>query len=173
MRVTMKIAGARELDAALAEFKKATARNILQRTLMKAADPVLETAQALAPERTGVLKSKIRKDARKPKGHASKAAFAEAMAAGATRSEAAAAQRAFNRENGQTFAEVFVGVEDRVAQAWPQEIGTVNHAPHPYIRPAIEQRAADAQRIIETELSGEIERARQRAARKALKTPKG
>ena len=52
----MKIAGARELDAALAEFKKATARNILQRTLMKAADPVLETAQALAPERTGVLK---------------------------------------------------------------------------------------------------------------------
>ena len=95
------------------------------------------------------------------------------MANGASKTEAAAAQRAFNRENGQTFAEVFVGVEERVAQAWPQEIGTVNHAPNPYIRPAIEQRSADSQRIIETELSGEIERARQRAARKALKTPRG
>jgi HK97 gp10 family phage protein len=173
MKVTMTIAGAKELDAALAEFSKATARNILQRTLLKAADPILETAQALAPVRTGVLKSKIRKDTRKPKGHASKAAFAEAMAAGASKAEAAAYQRAVNAQNGQTFAEVFVGVEERVAQAWPQEIGTVNHAPHPYIRPAIEQRAEDAQRIIETELSGEIERARQRAARKALKTLKG
>ena len=169
MRVTMKIAGARELDAALAEFKKAAARAILQRTLLKAADPVLETAKALAPVEKGVLRSGIKKDTRKPKGHASKAAFAEAMAAGATRSGAAAAQRAFNRENGQTFAEVFVGVEDRIAQAWPQEIGTVNHAPHPYLRPALEQRADEAQQIIEAELSGEIERARQRAARRALK----
>lgn len=173
MRVTMQIAGAKELDAALAEFTKATARNILQRTLLKAADPILETAQALAPVRKGVLKSKIRKDTRKPKGHSSKAAFAEAMRAGGTKAEAAAYQRAYNEAYGQTFAEAFVGVEGGVAQAWPQEIGTVNHAPQPYIRPAFEQRGADAQRIIETELSGEIERARQRAARKALKTPKG
>lgn len=169
MKVTVKVEGLRDLDAALGELNKATARNTLQRALLKGADPVLEEAQRLAPERSGVLKSKIRKSTRKPKGHQSKAAFAAAMKRGATRRQAAAAQRDFNRDNPARFAEVFVGVEEGVAQAWPQEVGTSKHPPQPYIRPAMEAKWQEALAIMAAEVKPEIDKAAERARKRALK----
>ncbi|MCR5875169.1 hypothetical protein LRS10_13810 [Phenylobacterium sp. J426] len=169
MKVKVRVEGLRDLDAALAELNKATARNVLQRALLKAADPVHQEAVRLAPERSGVLKSKIRKSTRKPKGHQSKAAFAAAMKRGATRREAVAAQRAFNRENPARFAEVFVGVEEGVAQAWPQELGTAKHPPQPYIRPAMEAKWGEALEIMKAEVRPEIEKAAERARKRALK----
>lgn len=49
-RVTVKMEGLKELDAALAEFKKATARTVAQRALIKAAQPMVEEARRLAPD---------------------------------------------------------------------------------------------------------------------------
>lgn len=169
MKTKVQVKGTRELDAALGELAKATARNVLQRAAMKALEPVEEDAKRLAPERSGVLKSKIRRTTRKPKGHRTKAVFAEAMRRGATRAEAGAAQRKFNAENGSTFAEAFVGVEEGVAQAWPQEVGTHRHGPQPYMRPSWE---ANKEQVLETvlaEIKPEIDRAAERARKRALK----
>lgn len=168
MRVTTKVVGLKELDAALAEFSKATARNIAVRSLMKAAEPMAEAAREKAPEKSGDLKRSIKVTKEKPPGHASKAAFAEVMRRGGTASQAAAAQRAYNRENPGAFAEVFVA-PDRLAQAWPQEIGTANHPPHPYMRPAFEETKEQSLEILATEMKAEIDRAAERARRKALR----
>lgn len=168
MRTTVKIQGLKGLDKALGEFTKATARNIATRSLMKAAEPMAEAARQKAPEMSGDLKRSIKVTKVKPPGHASKAAFAEVMKAGGTRAQAAAAQRAYNRENPGAFAEVFVA-PDRLAQAWPQEIGTVNHPPRPYMRPAFEETKEEALGILATEMAAEISRAADRARRKALR----
>lgn len=168
MKTTVKVQGLKELDKALGEFTKATARNIALRALMAAGEPMAEAAREKAPERFGDLKRSIKVTKKKPIGHASKAAFAEVMKAGGTRAQAGAAQRAYNRENPGAFAEVFVGPA-QLAQAWPQEIGTVNHPPHPYMRPAFEETKEEALSILVSEMGAEISRAAERARRKALR----
>lgn len=168
MRATIKMVGAKELDAALGEFKKATARNIAIRALTKAAQPMADKAEAKAPRKTGKLARSYKVTTQKPPGHSTKVAFAAVMKAGGTTAQAAAAQRAYNRDNPAAFAEVFVA-PDRLPEAWPQEIGTAHHPPQPSLRPAFEEEAEPGLDIIATELRAQIDRAAERARRKALK----
>lgn len=168
MRTTVKMVGLKELDAALAEFPKATARNIAMRALMKAAQPMADAAEAKAPKKTGKLARSIKVTKEKPPGHSTKVAFAAVMQAGGSKAQAAAAQRAYNRENPTAFAEVFVA-PDRLPEAWPQEIGTAHHAPRPYMRPAFEETKDESLEIVATEMRAEIDRAAERARRKALR----
>lgn len=172
MRATFKVSGLKELDAALGELAKATASAVGKRVLMKAAQPIVDEAKRLVPENTGRLKQGIVATTKKPRGHASKAAFAAAMRAGATRAQAGAAQRAFNRDNPGALAEAFVQT-GRGFYAQFQEFGTQNHPPHPFMRPALEAKGEEAINIIAAEMRPEIdkaaERARRKAARKALK----
>lgn len=171
MKTTVSVKGLRELDAALAEFSKSTARSIVRRALLKAAQPMADEAKRLAPVAAvdgGQLRNSIKVTTAKPPGHKSKAAFSAAMKAGATGAQAGAAQRAYNRENPGAFAEVFVA-PDKLAQAWPQEVGTVNHPPQPYMRPAFEAKKDEAIEILATEIKAEIGKAAERARRKALR----
>src|SRR5512147_92396 len=56
---SVTFSGFKELDRALGELPKATARNTLKRTLTKAADPVENAAQGNAPQETGKLERSI------------------------------------------------------------------------------------------------------------------
>lgn len=169
--MTMKLEGLKDLEAALMELPKATGKNVLRRALINAATPMAETARTLAPVRLGHLKRSITVGKVKfSSGSAGKRAFAEAMARGASRSEAGAAAREANIGASQdiTSAMVIFG-PGRHPQATLQEFGTVHHPPHPYMRPAWDTGKTNAAEAIRDELKTEIEKAAARLARKALR----
>lgn len=172
MKTTVRIEGLRELDAALGEFKKSTARAVLHRVLRKAAEPIGEKARQLAPDdpETGPpdLHTSIAVSTRlkNPTGNAE---FAAVMRAGGTTAEARAALRDARRAGSTSFAEVYVGPSKGGGHGILQEFGTVHHGPQPFMRPAWEQHKSGALDIIKRELGTEIEKTRQRAAKRALK----
>src|SRR5688572_23085667 len=57
--VATKLEGFRELDRALGQLPKATAKNVLRRVLKKAAQPVDDDASAAAPVNTGKLQVSV------------------------------------------------------------------------------------------------------------------
>ena len=99
-----KVEGLRELDAALAQFTKSTARGVLNRALRKAAKPILDQARTNAPVDTGELRDSLGIRVTGTGGAAGKAAFAAAMRSGATRAAAAAAHRPGQRGEDQDEA---------------------------------------------------------------------
>lgn len=171
-RTTVRIEGLRELDDALAQLPKATAKNCLRRALQTAAIPIVMAAKIFAPFRSGGLRrsigvSKIKFTA----GAAGKRAFAEAMAGGATRQEAGALAAAANAgadNAGITSAVIVIGPA-RLRYAGMQEFGTVKHGAHPYMRPAWDGHSAEAADLIKAELKTEIDKAAARLARKAAR----
>lgn len=165
MKVTVRVDGLKELDEALGELPKATARNVLKRALIKAAEPIAEQARALAPVRTGKLRDSIIISTRTT--NPGKQAFAIAMKSGASREEAVAAARLANRGH-KSFFELYVG-PGRQPHAHLQEFGTAHHAPQPYMRPAWDANKMRALETIKKQLADEIEKARQRLAKKAAR----
>jgi len=171
-RTVVRVEGFKELEAALEELPKATAKNCLRRALQTAALPIVMAAKIFAPFRTGRLRrsigvSKIKFTA----GAAGKRAFAEAMAGGATRQEAGEAAAAANAgadDSGITSAVIVIG-PGRSRYAGMQEFGTVKHRPHAYMRPAWDGHSAEALELIKLELKTEIEKAAARLARKAAR----
>ena len=165
-----KVEGLRELERALAELPKATAKNTLKRTLKLAAQPIADEAQRLAPENFGTLKRSIVVTTKKPPNHdPGKKAFSKAKRAGASNAEAAGALRAARRVAPGVFAEAFVGVLQKVRQAIPQEFGTDKHPAQPFMRPAWDSKKMDALDIIKSELGNQITKAAERLARKAAR----
>ena len=81
--------------AGLEQFKKSTARAVLQRALNKAAAPIVSTAKALAPVKTGKLRASISSSI--VRNSAGKSAYALAKSGGASDADAAAAARAANK----------------------------------------------------------------------------
>jgi HK97 gp10 family phage protein len=174
MRVTMKIEGLRGVDAAFGELKKATANAVAKRVLKRAGQPIAQRAAELAPDdpetgapdlHTSIIVSP------KIKNEVGKSAFADVMQAGGSRSEAVAALRDARRAaNGEgSVAVMHVGVDSRIGYAHLLEFGTVNHGPRPFMRPAFEEKKGEALEIIVRDLSGEIDKAKARAAARALK----
>src|SRR4030095_8780355 len=104
MKTIVKVEGLKELEDALKELPKATGKNCVRRALTKAAEPMVETAQAMAPHRAvrgGTLKRSIVAGKVKfSSGNAGKAAFAAAMKAGSSRAEAGAAAHEANAAAG-------------------------------------------------------------------------
>ena len=166
----IKVSGLRELERALAELPKATAKNTLKRTLKLAAQPIADKARALAPENFGTLKRGIIVTTKKPPNHdVGKKAYSKAKKAGASNAEAVAAMRTARRVAPGVFAEAFVGVTKNVGHAVPQEFGTVNHPAQPFMRPAWDAEKETALDIIKNELGGQITKAAERLARKAAR----
>lgn len=139
----LKIEGLSELKDALAELPKATSTNVLKRALTKAADPMQETAQRLAPVATGKLQRSITVGTKLSRSQKSK-------------------YKKINK------VEIFVGPAP-LKSAVPQEFGTVNHRPQPFMRPAFEQHWRSSIELIKKEIWSEIEKARARLARKAAR----
>lgn len=167
VKVTVRVTGLKEIDAALGELDKRTARAVSRRTLVKALSPMADVAEEKAPFLRGDLKRSITTTTKKPKGgDAGKAAFAEVLRGGGDRSEARAALLAANK--GGAFAQAFMG-PGRNPQAIMQEFGTVNHPPQPYMRPAFdEEKDATVQRVART-MGEEIDKAVRRIAKRRAK----
>ena len=81
MSVMVSVSGLRELDRALGMLPKSTARNVLKRTLDKAAQPIVAEAKRQAPVKTGTLRDSITASTR-IKNKTGSAEFASAMKAG-------------------------------------------------------------------------------------------
>jgi HK97 gp10 family phage protein len=159
-KVTVKVAGLRELDAALGELPKATAKAVLRRVGIKALQPVAERARELAPDDPETGGNDLR----------------SSIGVGARLSPR---QAKLNRKAIRTgeaekyFQEVYAGAGP-VPHAHLQEFGTAHHAPQPFLRPAWESGKAGVLETVKTELGGEIDKAAKRvAARAAKKAAKG
>lgn len=149
MKTTVRIEGLRELDAALGEFKKATAKGIMRRTAIKALQPMAETARQLAPDDPATAANDLK----------SSITVGTKLTPRQKRAEA--------RAEGKSMVTVYMGTADPAGVQ--QEFGNVNHGPQSFMRPAFQQEARGAIDIVAKELGTEIEKTRQRAAKRALK----
>lgn len=173
--VTVTIDGLKELDKALGELTKATARNVVKRVLVKAGEPIAAAAAQYAPKDTLelsesiVVSSKIQNDI-------GRAEYAEAMRQGLGKDAAVKAMRGARRaaKGKGSFGVVLVGptqakTKKNAIKRIVQEFGSVNQPGRPYMRPAWDQNKDKALDIIASELSGEIQKAAARAAARAAR----
>lgn len=150
MNVRVHVSGLRELDAALGELTKATARGVLVRTLKKAAQPVADHAAALAHADKGDLK----------------------RSAGAGTKLTTRQGRQNRKSAGKSFAEAFVGFGGLV-QAITEEFGTAEVTANPALRPAWDAGKGQVLDSIKKDLGDEIiATARRAAKRRAAKAAK-
>lgn len=167
MRATMKIEGLAELAKGLEQFKKSTQTGVLNRVLKKAAKPVEDAARRNAPVDSGDLRDSLTTEVIRT--NAGKAAFAEAMRSGASRSEAGQAARAANREAAGQGASATVRVRAKSWYAHFIEWGTRKAGAHPFLGPALRQNEGTAVRSIAADLKSEIEKTAARIAKRARK----
>lgn len=169
MANTIKIEGLRELDAALAQFKKSTARGVMNRALKRAAKPIADAAKQNAPVDTGALRDSIGISVART-GGAGRSAFADALRSGASRAEAAAAAHAANSAaGGQTTATVQVAA--KAPHAVFAEYGTRERGGTLFLSAAMHSRRGEALKLLGKELGSEINKTAKRiAARQARKS---
>lgn len=158
MRVDVKIDGLRELDAALvelgSEFSKSMAKGAARRTLLKALEPMRDTAIALAPDDPAT------------NGNDLKASITTGTASKLTGRQKRAA-----RKDDRAHVTVYMGTADPAAV--PQEFGTINHGPQAFMRPAYDEEAEPTLRRVGDGLGPEIEKTAERAYRRRAKKAAG
>lgn len=164
---TVKTEGFKELERALAELPRATAKNVSRRALMRAGQPVADKARELVAVDSGGLRDSIVVSTRTT-GKPGASEFAAVMRAGGTRKEAGAAMRSA-AGGGRSVVTVYIGA-GQLPHAHLVEFGSINNSPHPYLRPAWDEGKQQVLDDIRAFMGEEIEKAAQRAARKALKT---
>ncbi|QBX37223.1 HK97 gp10 family phage protein [Brevundimonas sp. S30B] len=152
MKPLVKLEGFKEMDVALGEFSKATARNILRRAGLAALEPVAEVMKDKAPKRREDLRDAIHTGTKRQKG--SKKHFPESSTV-------------------ETYAGVSVVGGGMPPQAIQQEFGNENHGPQPYGRPAWDQEQRLTLERVKDSLGSEIDKARARAQRRAKRAGKG
>lgn len=140
-----KVSGLKDLDKALGQLSKATAKSVLRRVLKDAGEPIARAARQKAPTDTFILQ--------------------ESIDVSTTLNRR---QRALHKaEGGRAFQEMFVGTNDPAGVQ--QEFGNENHAAQPFMRPAWDSEQDKALEIISNQLWTEIEDAAKRLAKKASK----
>lgn len=162
------VTGLRDLQANLTQFKKSTARAVLERALKKAARPVEATAEQMAPVDTGQLKASI--GTRVIRTNAGKSAYAATMRAGGSKGDAAAAARAANRADAGRSASAKVRVEATAPHAHFAEFGTSKQSAHPFMGPALLSNRGAIITGIKTELGAEIRKTAARLAKRKAKS---
>jgi HK97 gp10 family phage protein len=144
--ITAKVEWLAGSDKALAEVgSKATQKNVLIRTLKKAAKGIDDAASALAPVDTGKLQVSVITGTK------------------LTRSQRGSAYKAGKLG----VAEVHVGTA--MSRGLFQEFGTFKMPASPFMRPAWDNEKGRSLDTIKTELWVEIRKAAERAARKRAK----
>jgi HK97 gp10 family phage protein len=145
--VTFRIEGLSEMDAALGELKKATAKGVLRRVGKAALVPMADAAEANAPVLTGHLRDTI------------------TVGTKLTSRQSRLAKKAEDKD----FVTVYMGPNDQAAV--PQEVGTVDEPAQPFMRPAFEQEARPTidrvANLMRPEIDKTVARARARALKKA------
>lgn len=141
----VKLSGVRELDRALAEMKKSTARGVLKRVAMKALQPIAEAAQRFAPVDDGYLRDSI--------------VVSDKLNDSASRDAPKLARG--ERATGIT---VYCGTTNR--NGVPREFGTVRTAAQPFLRPAWHGGQDRVLKDVQQMLGEEIEKTAARAAKR-------
>lgn len=137
--------GFRELDIALGQLPKATAKNVLRRTLRKAAQPVDDAASANAPFLTGGLEKSV------------------IVGTKLTRSQRGGSYL----RTSNYYAEIHIGTSDPKGM-W-HNYGTFKDQPTHWFDRAWEATQGHALNTIKVELSQEIMKAAKRYAKKLAK----
>lgn len=140
-KTIVTIEGISDLLEALSELPKATSKNVLKRTLIKAGQPIAEDARSHARTLTGRLQRSF-----------------------GVSSSLSQRQRSQNKKESEV--EVYAG-PGALVEAITEEFGTTHSAPHPTLRPAWDANKTSAFKSIRDDLAEEIEKARKRLARKA------
>lgn len=144
----VKVEGLRELDRALAELPNRTGKAVLRRTLKRAAQPMADMAESLAPVRTDELQRSV------------------SVSTKLARRQAKMHRRMFR--NDRASAEMFVGA-GVLPQAHLQEFGSAEHGAQPFMRPAWDAEKRPTLDRIKDMLAEEIRKAAERAERRAAK----
>lgn len=149
-RVKVKIEGLRELDRALGELPKATAKAALRKVLRDAAEPMAQRMRAGAPFDTYRLHESID-----------------------VSTQLSSRQRALHKsENKPSFQEMFVGTNNPAGVQ--QEFGNENHPAQPFARPAWDAEKMPTLQRISDSLWLRISQAAARLARRrAARAAKG
>lgn len=142
-REFFKVEGLKDLDQALAELPKATARNVLLRTLKEQGQPIADAGEANAP---------------RDKGH-----LADSYTVGTKLS-----RRQKKQHKKESMVEVYVGPTPH-PKSIQTEFGNAHQAPHPHLRPAWDGNVMRVLDGIRQSLADQIEKARARLARKAAR----
>lgn len=145
-----KVEGLSECLAALKELPKATGKNVLKRTLVKAAEPIVNDAKSMGTykDRTGELRKSI------------------SIGTKLTRGQGSDILKSPKR------VEVFVGPQQHgriLRYAHLVEFGTYIARPFPFMRPAWEANKMGALSTVKDLLWQEIQKAAERIARKAAR----
>lgn len=145
--VTIKIDGLKDLDRALSELPKTTARATLRRVGIKALQPFDKAWRANAERNrlTGALDG------------------SGGVGTKLTRRQAQQAKKSDDK----AFVEVYAGPNNPAAV--PGEFGTVDQPPRPFMRPAWDATAGQVLQIVSDELGTEIDKSAKRVARKAAR----
>lgn len=141
---TVHIEGLKELQTALQQLPRATAKNVMRRVLLERAKPIAESASSRARVRTGTLKTSFK--------------------AGTKLSRR---QKKSVGSIGDTV-EVYIGPAPLV-QAITEEFGTDKVAANPMLRPAWHAGKDKVLLGLREDLWKEIKKAAERLARKAAK----
>jgi HK97 gp10 family phage protein len=142
-RQTFKIEGLAELDEALKELPKATARNVLLRTLKEHGTPIRDAGERLAPRLKGGLQ--------------------QSYTVGTKLSRR---QKGLHRK--ESMVEVFIGPTPH-AKSVQTEFGNAHQAAQPHLRPAFDGNVQKVLNGIKESLAEQIEKARARLAKKAAR----
>lgn len=176
----LKVEGIEEFEAALADLGKRLGRSVLERSVRRAAAPMLNLAKEMAPHGEGDLERSL-KIARITVSDPGKAAFAATIQATGDTAAARAALRNAYRTQGGAVVDLVLGpdLNDGGSTAHLVEFGTgpryqdngkfVGAMPaDPFLRPAFDAEARPTIERLKPLLRAEIEKAvARRAARQA------
>lgn len=138
---SFKLEGLAELEEALKELPKATARNVLLRTLKEHGEPIRSAGETNAPRDKGGLKASY-----------------------AVSTKLSSRQKKLNKK--ESMVEVYIG-PGPAAKGVQTEFGNAHQAPHPHLRPAFDGNVQRVLNGIRNTIADQIEKARARLARKA------
>lgn len=142
-RQTFKIEGLADLDKALSELPKATARNVLLRTLKEQGQPIRDAGERQAPRDEGGLQ--------------------QSYTVGTKLSKR---QKSQNKK--ESMVEVYIGPGPH-AKGVQTEFGNAHQAAQPHLRPAFDGNVQKVLNGIKNSLAEQIEKARHRLAKKAAR----
>lgn len=140
-RQTFKLEGLAELDEALTELPKATARAVLVRVLKAEGTPIKDAGETLAPKDKGGLKASYTVGQK-------------------------LSRRQKNRNKKESMVEVYIG-PGPAAKGVQTEFGNAHQAAQPHLRPAFDGNVMRVLTGIKDRLAEEIEKTRARIAKKA------
>lgn len=153
MTSTFRIEGLRDVEEAFKQLENVNQRKAsARRAMKKAAQPIADEAQRLAPREFGTL--------------------SESIKVGTVLSKR---QRGLHRKmfrDDRAAVEMFIGAGP-LSSAHNQEFGNENNPPQPFMRPALDNGAKGYMNTLGKELMDDLEKTVARNARKAARAAGG